>query len=89
MKNFSQLITEPDVNQRADTKEVVGLFLTAMVLSYACGPLFGDNKGGGMSFWGFLADRMDKRHARKEQEKQEKEKKEQEKEKKGLELKNN
>lgn len=39
MKNFSQIITEPNVDKRSDTNEVVGLLLASSVLAWTCKPL--------------------------------------------------
>lgn len=39
MKNFSRIITEPNVDKRSDTNEVVGVLLASSVLAWTCKPL--------------------------------------------------
>ena len=48
MKDFSQLIIEPNKWENADTNEVVGILLASACLAFACQPLIGA-AGEGMS----------------------------------------
>lgn len=54
MKNFSQLITEPNRNQSADTNEVIGVLLATSCLAFACAPLLGAIGGGLSGFFSSL-----------------------------------
>ena len=53
MKNFSQLITEPNKYVKNNTNEFVGLLITGAIIAYACAP--GIKKA--FSLWDFLSNR--------------------------------
>ena len=54
MKNFSQIITEPNVRQDADTNEVIGVLLAASCLAFTCAPIIGALGNGISSFFSSL-----------------------------------
>ena len=54
MKNFSQLITEPQTNQVADTNEVIGILFASACLAYTCVPIVGAIGTGLNSFFSSL-----------------------------------
>ena len=82
MKNFSQIITEPNIDKRSDTNEVVGVLLASAVLAWTCKPLL-DGIGQkiaksaeksakeGFSFWDWMfgRDKKDKKDKKESGEK--------------------